>query len=651
MMSFEVPFEALGLMLVHFCWQGAVIAGAARLAGLAAPGLKPGTRYTVHLMALIAMALTAVTTFGWEWARLAAHDPMPADVLSVAHVSAASGVAFKDVLPWLDTVWALGVIALSLRMMGGLWLIHRLSAGAQPVPAVLEARFIQAVRALGLRSVRLRMHPGIDGPFVVGIVRSIVYLPVSAVSALSPDQLDAVLAHELEHIRRADFAWNLLQTAIETLFFYHPAVWWLGKTLRDQRELACDDAAVTLCRDPLTYATALLALEERRPARKLSPSLAMALGGKDGSLLTRIRRVLGEGHNGRPMPVRPALVAAPLVVAVLAALAVPVSQVAAHGTETAKKQCRIKAAESIGGTEIDTRDLKMVEATADDHQTSDAADSDESPAAEATDSDVEPKDFWSGLMPKPLDESRLETFKFKGGKFKADKMAQTWKIKMKDGAFDSDTWKLKSQAIAEQARASIDVNEIHRARAEGLREGAEEARRQAEAMADQNSAQARGLRQAAERLARQAQALRAEIPTAPDAADLPVPPEAPAAPEAPEAPEAALPPAPPAPPAAPARPARPLADAHIRTPSVRTPEAAGVRFDMLRITPAVPAPGEHRVMERVIPQQPIVVALNRLPDAHAMAIPSPDPAADVVVQTHSAIKAQVRIRILSDGGS
>lgn len=655
MMSFEVPFEALGLMLLHFCWQGAVIAGAARVVGLAVPGLKPRVRYNVHLLALIAMAITALMTFGWEWARLASHETVPADVVSFpAGTGAASGLAFKDVLPWLDTVWALGVIALSARMMGGLWLIHRLSAEAVAAPDGLVARFTEAARAMGLKTVRLRMHPGIDGPFVVGIVRSVVYLPVSAVSALTPDQLDAVLAHELEHIRRADFAWNLLQTAIETLFFYHPAVWWLGKSLRDQRELACDDAAVTLCRDPLVYASALLELEERRrPARALAPTLAMALGGKDGSLLARVRRVLGEGTDGKRSPARPVLVAAPLVVAVLAALAVPVSQVAAHGTEPGKKQCRIKAAESIVGSTIDTNDLKAADETAGDTE---SAAADESPAAEATEADVEPKDFWSGLTQKPLDESRVEAFKLK-----ADKVAKAWKIKAKDWTFDTAEWKQdaatwkaqskawadQARAMAEQATASIDQNELRRAQAEGLAEGAEQARRQAEAMADQNSRQARALHLAAEQLARQARALRAEAPEPPEA------PEAAEAPEPPAAPEAAMPPAPaPAlPPAAPKAPAAPKPPAPLA--SLETPVVFATRT--MTLTPS----GTLHVLEPMTVQKPIVVALGRLPDARPTPIPSPDPVSDVeiravahpvvIINRKIMVRPDVQVRVVTDG--
>ena len=132
-----------------------------------------------------------------------------------------------------------------------------------------------------------------------------------------------MLAHELAHVRRADYLWNLIQTMVETLFFFHPAVWWLGRRLRQQRELCCDDVAVQSCADPLVYATALLRLEERRSQRL---SLAMALDGHRpwSGLRVRIARILGEtnGEKG-PRELVPIPLAAICAVFLLVLLPVP----------------------------------------------------------------------------------------------------------------------------------------------------------------------------------------------------------------------------------------------------------------------------------------------------------------------------------------
>ena len=127
----------------------------------------------------------------------------------------------------------------------------------------------------------------------MGSLRAIVLLPLSAVTLLGPEELEVVLAHELAHVRRADFFWNILQTIAETLFFFHPAVWWLSARIRHERELCCDDLALKICPNPIVYAHALVHLEEQR-SRHLR--FAMALDGHQShaTLLTRIARILGE---------------------------------------------------------------------------------------------------------------------------------------------------------------------------------------------------------------------------------------------------------------------------------------------------------------------------------------------------------------------
>jgi len=121
-----------------------------------------------------------------------------------------------------------------------------------------------------------------------------VLIPASALSGLTPRQLEALLAHELAHIRRHDYFTNLLQTAIETLLFYHPAVWWVSKQMREERENCCDDLAVEVCGDVLTYARALSRMEELRIP---TPALAMAADG--GSLVRRIRRLVRSNNPER----------------------------------------------------------------------------------------------------------------------------------------------------------------------------------------------------------------------------------------------------------------------------------------------------------------------------------------------------------------
>jgi Zn-dependent protease with chaperone function len=135
----------------------------------------------------------------------------------------------------------------------------------------------------------------------MGTLRAIVFLPLSAVTSLGADELEVVLAHELAHVRRADFFWNILQTVVETLFFFHPAVWWLNARIRHERELCCDDLALRICPNPLVYAHALFRLEEQR-SRYLR--LAMALDGHQShqTLLARIATRLLIPRLFKPLP-------------------------------------------------------------------------------------------------------------------------------------------------------------------------------------------------------------------------------------------------------------------------------------------------------------------------------------------------------------
>src|SRR5438045_2418615 len=114
------------------------------------------------------------------------------------------------------------------------------------------------------RPVRLLQSALVHVPAVLGCVRPVILLPASALTGLTPLQLEALLAHELAHVRRYDYLVNLVQSVIETLLFYHPAVWWISARVRDEREHCCDDLAVAVCGDPHFYASALLSMERLR---------------------------------------------------------------------------------------------------------------------------------------------------------------------------------------------------------------------------------------------------------------------------------------------------------------------------------------------------------------------------------------------------
>jgi beta-lactamase regulating signal transducer with metallopeptidase domain len=335
----QIP-EAVAWTLIHFCWQAAAVAAAYRLLSFALARRSAETRYVAALSSMLLMLVLAAGTVAWELrsdyspaqlgnsaanfaAPLAGDFPRIAAPGFIASQTEASHITLATLLPWIDGFWLAGVLALSIRSLGGWWYLRRLRLSAiTQAPAAVRASFDRICVALGLhRAIALRISTAIDSPMTLGTLRAIVLLPLRAITSLGPEELEVVLAHELAHVRRADFFWNILQTIAETLFFFHPAVWWISARIRHERELCCDDLALKICPNPVTYASALYRLEEHR-SRHLR--LAMALDGHASrhTLLMRIARILGEPMNRIQSPrLRPfSLVAA---CAGLVALLVP----------------------------------------------------------------------------------------------------------------------------------------------------------------------------------------------------------------------------------------------------------------------------------------------------------------------------------------
>src|SRR5262249_6304948 len=151
----------------------------------------------------------------------------------------------------VSAAWAAGVSLMLLRLAGGHLRVRRLVAESTPLGAELgaelTAKLTQLAAQLGVRrEVLLRASDALTVPAVAGWRRPVVLLPVAVVSGLPPAAIEAILAHELAHVRRHDYLVNALQSAAEALLFYHPAVWWVSRVIRAEREHASDDRAVAV---------------------------------------------------------------------------------------------------------------------------------------------------------------------------------------------------------------------------------------------------------------------------------------------------------------------------------------------------------------------------------------------------------------------
>lgn len=298
----------LGWALVHFLWQG--LALAALLSVAMTVCRKASTRYVAAVVTLLLMVAAPVVTFFVLWHSATGTSASwigaaSASAVSLSHrvsALASSGGAGAqipasprpDALLWLVEAWFLGVLFLSLRTVGGFVLIERMRRKeARPVSAKLNELCVSLQRRLHLdRAIRYCECRRLEAPAVIGWFRPVVMLPLTALTGLSEEQLKAVIAHELAHIRRLDCFVNLFQVAAETLLFYHPAIWWVNKRIRSERENCCDDVAISVCGDAVEYARALTLMEESRSA----PALAMAAN--RGPLAARVARLLGLGTIG-----------------------------------------------------------------------------------------------------------------------------------------------------------------------------------------------------------------------------------------------------------------------------------------------------------------------------------------------------------------
>ena len=305
--------DIIGWSLLHFVWQGALL-------GLAVAGVlwlfrrrSANARYAVASGGLLTLLATPVVTAAVLWDSARTVDTVaPADRAATRALGSAStqghALVGRDsmnavhgrvaaALPAVVAVWLAGVSLLLVRMGGGLWRVHRLyEAGLAAPTSRWQAVAARLASRLGLLdAVRVVESRLVGTPTVVGWMRPVILLPVAALANLTPAQIEAILAHELAHVRRHDYLVNLLQSLGETVLFYHPAVWWVSERIRAERENCCDDAALVICSDRVGYASALTALEEWR-GREVAPVVA-ATG---GPLSGRVRRILDRPPEHRP---------------------------------------------------------------------------------------------------------------------------------------------------------------------------------------------------------------------------------------------------------------------------------------------------------------------------------------------------------------
>jgi TonB family protein len=329
----------LGWAGLNFVWQGALLALVLRLLLSVVEPRRAAARHLLGLVTLASMAGLPAASL-WK-GHLPGPPVVSVDSSGIPVVSEPDqtltqsrnamtppvsgrrrGTAYAQterLLPWAATLWIAGAVTLCFRTLGGLVRAQTLirNAGAAGIEGwVTRAGSSLAGRIVLPGNLRILESDRVSAPAVIGWLKPAILVPEGAVSRLPRETLDALLAHEVAHIHRRDFAVNLLQTAVENLLFYHPAVWWVSSRVRQEREYCCDDVAAAVCGGKLVYARALSRAERFRSESQL----AISAGG--GRLLNRIRRIteMSTTPSSRTAVLASGLLAFALVVAAGVAL-------------------------------------------------------------------------------------------------------------------------------------------------------------------------------------------------------------------------------------------------------------------------------------------------------------------------------------------
>lgn len=295
--------KALGWTFVHSLWQIAAIGLLLYIILRLIPGRSAHIRYTISTMAIWMIVMMALSTFIMMLPGARSIHEFSGPVIVV---KATRSLALTDKISiWLESrmpimlaVWLGGVLLLMFRLVCSLgWVQHMRSTAKPLVP--IQNTVNDLIRRLNIKIRPLASASGhIASPVTIGHIKPIILFPIGIINQLTPQEVEAVLTHELAHIVRRDYLSNLVQSFIETLFYYHPVTWWISNKVRTERENRADDLAISWCGDHVAYAKALIKVQEMELGQ--APSLAIGFSSGKGVMLARIQRILHipyKNHN------------------------------------------------------------------------------------------------------------------------------------------------------------------------------------------------------------------------------------------------------------------------------------------------------------------------------------------------------------------
>jgi len=295
--------KAFGWSILNSLWQSAIIYGILFIVMLSIPKLAAKHKHNLAFGAIILM----FAGFGYNFFHqltLNVNNGAPrvnAQNIEVYQYFNNLPPSFsskaEQYFPVVVIFYIIGIVLQLFVIIKGYGQLSKLKKESLSViPDSWKAIFEQVTAQLKINKViRFHLSSIVNVPLVIGYLKPVVLFPLALVSQLDNDQVEAILIHELSHIRRNDFLLNLIKTAIETLLFYNPFVWMAGRFIHIEREHACDDLVLKITGKPLNYAHALLKLELLKD--KSSPAYALAATGKTQNLYQRIKRITNMKTN------------------------------------------------------------------------------------------------------------------------------------------------------------------------------------------------------------------------------------------------------------------------------------------------------------------------------------------------------------------
>lgn len=297
---FQDLIHAFGWSILNSIWQGGIIYGLLFITLLSAPKISARKRHNLSYLSLCGIFIWFVITFFNHINWSAAGNPTTHFSMSVSYFRQMP-LTFSEqaelYFPFILSLYGIGILIQIFILSKGYIVLKRLKTSklTEVSPQWLDT-FNTVYQSLGLKkTVLFRMSGIVKVPVVVGYLKPVVLFPVCLCNQLDMEQVEAILIHELSHIRRNDYLLNLIKTSIETFMFFNPFIWLTGRFIQIEREHACDDLVVQLSNKPLTYAHALLKLEMLHD--QAVPAYAMAATGSKQYLYQRIKRITNMKTN------------------------------------------------------------------------------------------------------------------------------------------------------------------------------------------------------------------------------------------------------------------------------------------------------------------------------------------------------------------